>query len=130
VKFLVTINMVKASLAWLLGLSVSISAGWVATQTGLVQMSPVVVGIIDRNLIICFDSFRNEHDALRTQPIEPLKLTVRYARVIDELCVVTCLTLPDLVRANICLTLHDICVSKIFGDQSDELANSLTSFEW
>jgi len=122
-------NMAKASFVWLLRLSVPISACQMTTQAGLVQVPPIIVGIIDRDLVICFDSFGNQNDALRAQPIEPLELTIGHARVIDKLCVITCLALPDLIRANICLTLHDICVSKILGDQADELANSLASFE-
>lgn len=90
---------------------------------------PVCVPIVHGDLVTCLDASGSQNDPLLSQPDEPLELRVRFARVVDETCVVTLLALPYLIRRPVRLSDHHIQPFQSGRDEPDELPNCPPFFE-
>lgn len=106
-----------------------ISAFRAFTQAFLVEISPIGVRVVHGDLRSSLNSLADEHDSLQTEPDEAFKLAVGGARMIHKSCVISLLSLPDLIRGSISLAYHDILVFDARRDLADKLADRGTTLE-
>ena len=95
------------------GQPLAVSTFYGPADASLVQVAPIIVGIVHCDFLAGFDSFRYQNYALRTEPSKSFELTVRATRTVDEFSMVA---LPYLILTIVCLTLHNICVAKVSCD--------------
>jgi len=95
------------------GQPLAVSTFYGPADASLVQVAPLIVGIVHCDSLAGLRFLRYQNYALRTEPSKSFELTVRATRTVDEFSMVA---LPYLILTIVCLTLHNICVAKVSCD--------------
>ena len=105
------------------------AAARLATQTILVQLPPILVRIVNRNLAAGRYPTRNDENAFFSSPEKFLELAVWPARMIDEAGKVAHVTLVNLVDMICSPADHDVHAFNAASDQAHEFGNGRASIE-
>ena len=105
------------------------AATWLATQAILVQLPPILVRIVNRDLATGRYPTRNDENALFSSPEEFLELAVWTTRMIDEareIAHVALVNLVDIIRGP---ADHDVQAFNAASNQAHKFGNGRPSIE-